>query len=214
MWNYQLEHFLRCINSVSGVNTEKGDFDQRTACKAPTRWSKYITNVKLPARTVSSMRLILFLVKMSLTSLVMLTKLPFWISVIRLLVRFTLRSFGWVSNANGVNFSVEKINVSWNMFSQRPTDECNWDTRRGIGQGMLKAPPLKSLGLHISVFQDKSERGVLHLFEKALKNVELIFGTYFLPPMLQISDFGISDQYCHYRSANYIIIPRKCRSKD
>ena len=38
--------------------------------------------------------------------------------------------------------------------------------------------------------------------------------TYFTTPMLQISDFGRSDQYCHHRSKNFIIISRKCRSKE
>ena len=32
--------------------------------------------------------------------------------------------------------------------------------------------------------------------------------------MLQILDFGESDRYCHLRSDNYIIIPRKCRSEE
>ena len=31
---------------------------------------------------------------------------------------------------------------------------------------MLKAPLIKSLGLHISVFQNKSERGALNMLEK------------------------------------------------
>ena len=38
--------------------------------------------------------------------------------------------------------------------------------------------------------------------------------TYSMPPMLQISYFGRSDQNLHHRSDNYIIIPRKCRSKE
>ena len=45
-------------------------------------------------------------------------------------------------------------------------------------------------------------------------SVKLIFWIYCLPPMLQISDFGISDQKCHHRSANCIIIPRKCKFED
>ena len=35
-----------------------------------------------------------------------------------------------------------------------------------------------------------------------------------MPIMLQISDFGISDRYCHHRSYNYIIIPRKLRKEE
>ena len=38
-------------------------------------------------------------------------------------------------------------------------------------------------------------------------SVELIFLTYFTPPMLHISDFVISERYCRHRSDNYIIIP-------
>ena len=38
--------------------------------------------------------------------------------------------------------------------------------------------------------------------------------TYYTPPMLQISDFGRSDWYFHHGSYNYIIIPRKFRSKE
>ena len=34
---------------------------------------------------------------------------------------------------------------------------------------MLKAPPLKSLGKHISVFQDKSERGAFNMFEEYVR---------------------------------------------
>ena len=34
---------------------------------------------------------------------------------------------------------------------------------------VLKAPPLNSLGLHIWVFQDRSERRAFNLFKKALK---------------------------------------------
>ena len=36
----------------------------------------------------------------------------------------------------------------------------------------------------------------------------------FYAPMFQISDFGRSDRYCHHRSDNYIIILRKCMSKE
>ena len=39
--------------------------------------------------------------------------------------------------------------------------------------------------------------------------VELIFQTYFTPPLWQILDFGRSDRYCHHRSYNYIKIKRK-----
>ena len=34
---------------------------------------------------------------------------------------------------------------------------------------MLKAPPLNSLGLHISVFQDRSERGAYNVFKKYVR---------------------------------------------
>ena len=37
-------------------------------------------------------------------------------------------------------------------------------------------------------------------------SVELIIGTDFTPPILQSSAFLISDQYCHPRSDNYIIL--------
>ena len=33
---------------------------------------------------------------------------------------------------------------------------------------MLKVPPLKSSGLHILVFQDRSERGKFNMFEKVI----------------------------------------------
>ena len=36
-------------------------------------------------------------------------------------------------------------------------------------QKMLKAPPLKSSDLHISVFQGRSERGVFNIFEKYVR---------------------------------------------
>ena len=45
-------------------------------------------------------------------------------------------------------------------------------------------------------------------------SVELIFRTYCMPPVLQISDFGRSDRQCHHRYDNCIIIPRKCKSED
>lgn len=71
--------------------------------------SKVFVCLSLPDKTVSSMRLIRFLVRMSLTSLVILTKLPFWISVIRLLVKLTLSNLGWVSKARVVSLSRGKI---------------------------------------------------------------------------------------------------------
>ena len=45
-------------------------------------------------------------------------------------------------------------------------------------------------------------------------SVELIFQTYCTPPMLQISDFGRSDQQCHHIPNNCILIPRKYRPED
>ena len=70
---------------------------------------KYIVGLSyLPDKTVSSIWDILFLVRMSLTILVMLVKAPFWISWIKLLVRFTDKSLGCVDKANGVRRSVKK----------------------------------------------------------------------------------------------------------
>ena len=64
----------------------------------------------LPDKTLSSMREILLRVNIKRTIRVMFVKAPFWISKIRLLVRFTDKSLFWVENANGVNRSgkVEK----------------------------------------------------------------------------------------------------------
>ena len=61
----------------------------------------------LPDKTVSSILEILFLVRMSLTILVMLVKAPFWISWIKLLVRFTDKSLGCVDRASGVSRSAK-----------------------------------------------------------------------------------------------------------
>ena len=62
----------------------------------------------LPDNTWSPIRWILFLVKISLTILVMLVKAPFWISVIKLLVRFTDKSLVCVENTSGVKRSEKK----------------------------------------------------------------------------------------------------------
>ena len=62
----------------------------------------------LPDNTWSPIREILFLVKISLTILVMLEKAPFWISVIKLLVRFTDKSLVCVENTSGVRRSEKK----------------------------------------------------------------------------------------------------------
>ena len=56
---------------------------------------------------MSSMREILFLVIMSRTILVIFVKAPFWISWIKLLVRFTDKSFGCVDRASGVSRSAK-----------------------------------------------------------------------------------------------------------
>ena len=42
-------------------------------------------------------------------------------------------------------------------------------------------------------------------------HVSILFLT---PPMLQTSDFERSERYCHYKSDNYITIPRMCKSKE
>ena len=45
-------------------------------------------------------------------------------------------------------------------------------------------------------------------------SVELFFRTYYMTPMLQISDFGRSDQKYNHRPDNCILILRKCRPED
>ena len=68
--------------------------------------------VNLPERTSSLISFNLFLVKIKRTNLVMFKNAPFWISSIRLLVRFTERSLGWVRKARGVRVS-ESILMLW-----------------------------------------------------------------------------------------------------
>ena len=62
-------------------------------------------------------------------------------------------------------------------------------------EGMLKAPPLKSSGLHILVFQDRSERGAFNMFEKVFLRPQNSIAWLFFGPI------------GHHRSDNYIIIP-------
>ena len=64
--------------------------------------------VDLPDKTWSSIFDSLFLVKMSLTIRVILEKAPFWISVIKLFVKFTDRSLVWVEKTRGVSRSEKK----------------------------------------------------------------------------------------------------------
>ena len=64
--------------------------------------------VGLPDKTWSSIFDNLFLVKMSLTIRVILEKAPFWMSVIKLFVKFTDRSLVWVEKTRGVSRSEKK----------------------------------------------------------------------------------------------------------
>lgn len=59
-------------------------------------------DINLPERTSSLTSLSLFLVRIRRTNLVMFKNAPFCISSIRLFVKFTESSFGWVRNAKGV----------------------------------------------------------------------------------------------------------------
>ena len=67
----------------------------------------------LPIKTSSLISFSLFRVKINRTRRVMLRKDPFWMSSIRLLVRLTDNSLGWVRNANGVIVSVKKDLHIW-----------------------------------------------------------------------------------------------------
>ena len=64
--------------------------------------------VRLPCKLPSSRAAILFLVRISRTSLVMLAKAPGCTSEIRLFVKFTDSSFGWVASTRGLSLSARK----------------------------------------------------------------------------------------------------------
>ena len=68
--------------------------------------------------------------------------------------------------------------------------------------GGLKVKSLQGLEL----FND-NKKNILFEFE-----YKYIIHIYCTPPMLQILDFGRSDQKCHHRFDNCIIRPRQCRS--
>ena len=75
----------------------------------------------------------------------------------------------WNKDLQQLVLDMEKSLEAITKWLRQPGLKVN-DSKTGR---MLKAPPLISLDLHISVFQDKSERGALHMyknmFEKALK---------------------------------------------
>ena len=83
------------------------------------QWPSDINRNKiLPMRLLASSLVILFLVRMSLTSLVMLVKAPDWMSEIRLLEMFTERSLGWLANTSGVRRSEIRKQCQF-LFLQR-----------------------------------------------------------------------------------------------
>ena len=67
----------------------------------------------IPDRLRGSSFVILFLVRMSLTSLDMLVKAPGWMSWMMLLETLTERSFGWELNTRGVRESemIENVRI-------------------------------------------------------------------------------------------------------
>ena len=67
----------------------------------------------------------------------------------------------WNKNLHQLVLDMEKSLEAITKWLRQPGLKAN-DAKTGR---MLKASPLISSDLHISVFQDKPERGVLHMFE-------------------------------------------------
>ena len=58
------------------------------------------------------------------------------------------------------------------IFFFKNKKEVKKHAKKGKETRMLKVPPIKSLGLHISVFQGRSKRGAFNTFEKYNTNVQ------------------------------------------
>ena len=86
-----------------------------------------------------------------------------------------MRNTNWVISPNSWTMTINKFFAltlqarELNLFLKHKNVVLNWSCwcfcRR-----MLKAPLLKSSGLHFSVFQDKSERGAFTMFKKYVWN--------------------------------------------
>ena len=118
------------------------------------------------------------------------------------------------------NFFNFKVGKSWQCrLLGLNTKTSSKNNKVELFLGMLKGPALKYL--YISAFQDRPNRGrliCLKICSKKVQNSQISVQyldkpqaytcqTYFTPPKEQSSYILISDQYCHHRSNNNIIIP-------